>query len=110
MKEIGKILSRRQCQIPVMEDLFLTPLAPMSHRGGTPLMPSPEWTVLATYSYLGCATSLLRWLCKWCSLSYVRGQEILYSIGEKELWTRESYMPFFHSIETRTLTNQKNSK
>ena len=28
---------------------ILKPLAPMSHRGGTPLIPSPGWTVLATF-------------------------------------------------------------
>ena len=57
-------------------------------------MPSPEWTVLATYSYLGCATSLLRWLCKWFSLSYARGQGILYSIGEKGRGPERAIRPF----------------
>ena len=67
----------------------------MSHRGGTPLMPSPEWTVLATHSYLGCATSLLRWLSKWFSLSYARGQGILYSIGKtRAVDQRELYALF----------------
>ena len=73
-------------------------------------MPSPEWTVLATYSYLGCATTLLRWLCKCFSLSYARGQGILHSIGEKGRGPERAIMPFFHSIETRTLTDPKNRK
>ena len=94
------------------EDIFLTPPTPMSHRGGTPLMPSPEWSVLTTYSYLGCATSLLRWLWKWVGLSHARGQGILYSFSEKGRGPEgvRCYMPYFYSTETRTATIWKNRK
>ena len=41
---------------------ILVPLALLSQRGGTPLMPSQKLTVLATYAYPVFEKSPLRWL------------------------------------------------